>query len=76
MDSAEGNASESGPLNRTLCVEMPSTETSVWKDCPPCTEKLMVGDPLADGEVVPEAVSDCTPGSAWMAFSGLVPLLP
>ena len=40
-------------------------EASVCEGCPPCTEKFIEVVPFADGEAVPDAVSDCTPGRAW-----------
>src|SRR5260370_11668402 len=49
MPSADGNNSRRGPLLRTLTVDIPSTETSVWCGSAPCNEKL-------------ELLSDCTPG--------------
>src|SRR5437764_9534759 len=55
IDSAEGNISVSSPLERTLMVEMPSTDAVAMKGMDP------------ESENSPPALLGCTPGAVEMA---------
>ena len=55
MESAEGNISTSRPLDRTLIVEIPSTEAVAMNGIAP------------ESENSPPAVLGCTPGAVEIA---------